>query len=277
MDFVSAEENECEFCSMEFRTRTAWNQHIIQHFKQRSCPDCGNTLIRVGDVWYGPHTNQACCQNITTEIITEVQNTEEIILPDFVEVKPEEIYDVAVESDVDNDIFDEATAHSDAHTSSDETQPYSMKQLKKDINAEKSAAIPTTQLTSLTEEQLQKRRCPICQKVIVNKQNLLCHINIHNGIKPFTCPVCKKSFAHIRNLVRHKEQQRHFETEFKCKAKGCKKTFMSANKLSRHEKTAHSSLNETNSIDRPYACAHCGRAFFTSGFLRMHLRLCHSN
>lgn len=276
--FVAGEEFECEFCSLEFRTRIEWNNHIIQHFKQRNCSDCGNILIRVGDIWYGPHSGHTCDQSMTeVQYKPEVQ---EIILPDFIEVKDEEIYDVVDDddddSDDDNDIFDEALTYSDAHTSHEDTQPYSMKQLKKDVKLDKNIK-KGTQLTSLTEDQLQSRVCPICQKMIVNKQNLICHINIHNGIKPFVCQVCSKSFAHIRNLVRHKEQQRHFDTEFKCKVKGCKKTFMTTNKLARHEKSAHSSCNETNSIDRPYACAHCDKAFFTPGFLKMHLRLCHSS
>lgn len=59
MNNSTGDEYECEFCSLEFRTRKEWNRHIIQHFKQKDCSDCGNleTLIRIGDVWYGPHTN----------------------------------------------------------------------------------------------------------------------------------------------------------------------------------------------------------------------------
>lgn len=289
---------------MEFRSAKEWNNHITQHFKQRKCRDCGETLIRVGNVWYSPHSSHSCySNNFQTESVVEAQQTEEVILPDFIEVKAEEIYDVVEESEDDNDIFEETTEISnDGPASPDEAQPYSMKQLKKDISSNTSKEIPNV-VTSLTEDQLQKRACPICHKVIVNKQNLICHINIHNGVKPFVsdlyryffqmsvnlpfyfyrfllfqqvCVVCEKAFAHIRNLVRHKEQQRHFETEFKCQAKGCKKVFMSSNKLSRHLKIAHSAYNEPNSVDKPFVCAHCGRGFFTSGFLRMHLRLCHS-
>lgn len=172
--FILGEEFECEFCSLEFRTRNEWNNHIIQHFKQKNCVECGNILIRVGDIWYGPHNSQTCDQGmLTTEIITEVQNTEEVILPDFVEVKAEEIYDVVDDSDVDNDIFDEAPSNSDEYTApqpSDDLQPYSMKQLKKDVKLNKNITQGTEQLTSLTEDQLQSRICPICQKMIVNKQ-----------------------------------------------------------------------------------------------------------
>lgn len=137
-------------------------------------------MIRVGNIWYGPHTSHACGKNSSTETIIEVQHTEEIILPDFIEVKDDEMYDVIDESDVDNDIFEDSATGSDVRASSDEAQPYSMKQLKKDVTSIENNE-NTTQLTSLTEEQLQKRVCPICDKVIKNKQNLVCHINIHNG------------------------------------------------------------------------------------------------
>lgn len=200
--FISGEEFECEFCSLEFRSRNDWNNHIIQHFKQKNCMVCGNILIRVGDIWYGAHNSQTCDQGIlTTEIITEVENTEEVILPDFVEVKAEEIYDVIddsdvdndidndVDNDMDNDIFEEAPSNSAdelPQPSDDLPQPYSMKQLKKDIKLTKNNPKgPEQQLTSLTEDQLQSRICPICQKMIVNKQNLICHINIHNGVSSY--------------------------------------------------------------------------------------------
>lgn len=135
-------------------------------------------MIRVGDIWYGPHN----CM-LTTEIITEVQNTEEVILPDFVEVKAEEIYDVIDDSDIDNDIFDEAPSNV-----SDDLQhmPYSMKQLKKDVKLDKNKAKGTEQLTSLTEDQLQSRICPICQKMIVNKTpkfSFICYRGIRSKLK----------------------------------------------------------------------------------------------
>lgn len=218
--FITGEEYECEFCSLECRTRSEWNKHIIQHFKQRECEDCGKTMIRVGDVWYGPHTSQVCSQNITTEMSADIENTEEIILPDFIEVKSEEIYDVIDESDGDGDDIDnemdnvidngmendddndDVAANIKKHPSRDEEQPYSLKQLKKGTKLEVGHG-STTQYVSLTEDQLKNRVCPICNKLIVNKQNLICHMNIHNGIKPFSCPVCKKSFNHVRNMVRH--------------------------------------------------------------------------
>lgn len=139
---------------------------------------CGKLLIRVGDIWYGEHNSQTCGQEmLSTEIITDVQNTEEVILPDFIDVKAEEIYDVVDDSDIDNDIFNDAPnalseeciEYIEQQQPSDELQqPYSIKQLKKDVKLKEQITKGTAQLTSLTEDQLQSRVCPICNKMIVS-------------------------------------------------------------------------------------------------------------
>lgn len=146
-------------------------------------------------------------------------------------------------------------------------QPYSLTELQ--IQKYSTDRGNETESIGLTEEQLSSRKCPLCGKIIVNKQNLICHMNIHRGLKPFVCAVCQKSFAHIRNLIRHKEQQRHCEMKFKCTEKGCKERFMSANKLYRHIKLAHV---PDPSLNRPYPCDRCEKSFMTLGFLRMHLK-----
>lgn len=146
-------------------------------------------------------------------------------------------------------------------------QPYSLTELKKQKKSPDSGK--EAESIGLTEEQLSSRKCPICKKFIVNKQNLICHMNIHRGTKPFVCSVCRKSFAHIRNLVRHKEQQRHCEMQFKCNTRGCKKSFMSSNKLHRHIKLAHL---PDSILDKPYPCDKCQKSFMTLGFLKLHLK-----
>lgn len=146
-------------------------------------------------------------------------------------------------------------------------QPNSLTELKKQKRSNDSEF--DTESIGLTEEQLSSRKCPICEKFIVNKQNLICHMNIHMNVKPFQCSVCKKSFAHIRNLVRHKEQQRHCEMQFKCNTRGCRKSFMSSNKLHRHIKLAHL---PDSSLDKPYPCDKCQKGFMTLGFLKLHLK-----
>lgn len=310
---------ECEFCSLEFQTTKELKDHTLLHFDQKNCDKCGTSLIRIGATWYSPHVSSSCCANSTKSEL-EFQIPEEILLPDFIEIKQEEIFDVNDANE--DDIFDDTEIIDDEedviHVSEDnvsnddeqfttpaqnltivemncdqcplcnmtfknqqnliehinqhngfEAQPYSLTELKKQKNSTNQANEDI--LAGLTEEQLSSRKCPICHKIIVNKQNLVCHMNIHRGIKPFVCSVCNKSFAHIRNLIRHKEQQRHCEMQFKCDARGCKKSFMSNNKLHRHIKLVH--MHDLESVmDKPYPCEKCEKSFMSLGFLKMHLR-----
>lgn len=319
MPILPGEELECEFCSLEFETTKEWEDHTLLHFNQKNCDECGTNLICIAATWYSPHNGSSCCTNSTKPVL-EVQIPEQILLPDFIEIKQEEIFDVEEENE--DDIFNDTEIIDDEedaiHVSEDnasndngevteasqnltlvetnfdqcplcnmtfenqqsliehinqhngfKAQPYSLMELK---NQKDSTDQPAEDILSgLTEEQLSSRKCPICHKIIVNKQNLVCHMNIHRGIKPFVCSVCNKSFAHIRNLIRHKEQQRHCEMQFKCGARGCKKSFMSNNKLHRHVKLAH--MHDLESVmEKPYPCDKCEKSFMSLGFLKMHSR-----
>lgn len=128
----------------------------------------------------------------------------------------------------------------------------------------------------LTKDQLDRRQCPICLKVIINRQNLICHMNIHNDVKPFVCTICHKSFAHIRNLNRHKEQQKHSEYIFKCIVHGCKQTFISSKKMHRHVKISHR-IQTTVFQGFLHECQYCQKAFSSIGYLRMHMRKKHQH
>lgn len=290
--FISANDDDfiCDFCSLEFPTSSERTEHILQHFQQSICSGCGDTLICIGDTWYGPHTDFNCCAANTDD--AQIDN--ELMLPDFMEVKKEEIVDVEEQAEVvsveeeeiyvhdegSNDILeddelnekepdetftmiipDEEAANVERYEASNNSSvdktnvelatkihnkcmdmnkgnQYKMTLIHHKNKCIGFKAVPNKKnpstasvingsefmdsepahdsfayihgeevVTSLTKEQLSNRQCPICGKIIVNRQNLICHMNIHSGRKPFICEVCEKSFAHIRNLIRHKEQQ----------------------------------------------------------------------
>lgn len=48
--------------------------------------------------------------------------------------------------------------------------------------------------------------CHICLKILSSKQNLMQHMNIHTGIRPFMCtfPECGSSYKHASQLSNHK-------------------------------------------------------------------------
>lgn len=336
----------CDFCNLEFSNAVERTEHTLQHFRQSHCSGCGEILICIGDIWYGPHTSS----NANTDITSEVEVLDEEVLLENIEIKQEQIIDIDGDDDDENDgdfeevvnVYDgeEISIHDEdsnmfVEDDSDENETktydddeqateehneipnlsskyvsisddkltathhvyhknkhivdkpvekliYRLEYLNKPTEMERLGGedLPT----ALTREQLKKGQCPICGKIIVNKQNLICHMNIHSGRKPFYCNVCSKSFAHIRNLVRHKEQQGHCDMEFKCTVRGCRKSFMTSNKMNRHIKLDHEtvgfSINRNGQLcpfekTHPYQCIHCNKTFSSNGYLNMHIKQGH--
>lgn len=329
---------------MEFSNAAERTEHTLQHFRQSFCSGCNETLICIGDIWYGPHTISNC-SNANADITSEVETFNEGELPEFIEIKQEQIIEIEDDDDddegemvnaydgeeitihdEDSNMFDEvesdenesktATDDDDEQTNEEHIEIPNMFSKDVSISDDKLTTThhvyhnnkPVVKLvygleclnspteierlggedlpTALTREQLRKGQCPICDKIIVNKQNLICHMNIHSGRKPFECNVCSKSFAHIRNLIRHKEQQGHFDMKFKCTVRGCRKFFMTSNKLNRHIKLDHQtvglSINENGLLcpfkkTHPYQCPHCNRTFSSNGYLSMHIKQGHKD
>lgn len=209
------------------------NQHILQHFKQRIC-ECGAICIKIGNIWYGPHN----CFEFNAEVSSELQEPEEVLLPDFIEVKAEEILDVEeeVEEEIEeDDVFckdseddEEIIAIDDSDYVDDMSSEYEIQQNTKQntqqntqqnshcnrtatgqwnlvsfVNkkqphkqpseratnrskrTEQSSYVATSDAVHLTAEQISSRKCPICSKIIKNRQNLICHMNIHKGISHY--------------------------------------------------------------------------------------------
>jgi len=47
------------------------------------------------------------------------------------------------------------------------------------------------------------RVCSVCHKLFSSRQNLVIHMRIHTGERPYTCALCNYSFNHSSNLRRH--------------------------------------------------------------------------
>lgn len=57
-----------------------------------------------------------------------------------------------------------------------------------------------------------KHICRICKKTFKHRQNLVCHVNNHNGIRPYKCKHCDKSYSYQNSLYDHMKshQDRYF-------------------------------------------------------------------
>ncbi|XP_064645792.1 uncharacterized protein LOC135499084 [Lineus longissimus] len=79
-----------------------------------------------------------------------------------------------------------------------------------------------------------RHKCYVCEKTYSRRDNLLCHMRIHNGVKPHKCPQCAVTFVHKGNLNKHLK---------------------------------------THSTDRPYVCEVCFKAFARPTYLKHHRRI----
>ncbi|CAI2359045.1 unnamed protein product [Moneuplotes crassus] len=78
-----------------------------------------------------------------------------------------------------------------------------------------------------------------CDKEYTKVWNLLDHVRMHEGIKPFKCSVCSKSFTQKGNLKKHMKQH-EFTTlsarrKFKCRV--CNKKYTEMYNLKAHMKS----------------------------------------
>ncbi|XP_029954905.1 zinc finger protein 570-like isoform X1 [Salarias fasciatus] len=103
--------------------------------------------------------------------------------------------------------------------------------------------------------------CEICGKCFSQKIHFLVHTRTHTGEKPHSCETCGKSFSKQGHLLIH---MRIHTGEKPHSCETCGKSFTQHISLLRHIRI--------HTCEKPYSCEACGRSFSQQSHLLVHMR-----
>lgn len=209
----------CEICFVVLWTSIERNQHILNHFQKSECSFCQQTLILVGDVWFGPHEHTN--HNVIKDEINDVDEfmLEPVLLPDFVGIKSDPTICYQEENNVPVDTYGiyDPIDNTFINTNTDENpsgmdysdmvtyqttasiqdtiehEPKEILLVGNDFDPEANVDDYTGNTTNESHQSvtdstvIDKTICPICNKKIKCKTSMKYHLNIHRNLKPYVC------------------------------------------------------------------------------------------
>ncbi|UJR22596.1 hypothetical protein I4U23_025640 [Adineta vaga] len=122
-----------------------------------------------------------------------------------------------------------------------------------------------TSSNSEENDKLKTYPCTQCGKIFTAQYNLVRHMPVHTGIRPFICKICGKGFRQASTLCRHKIIHTS-EKPHGCRI--CGKAFNRSSTLNTHMRI-HQNF-------KPWICEYCGKGFHQKGNWKNH-KLTHSS
>jgi KRAB domain-containing zinc finger protein len=115
--------------------------------------------------------------------------------------------------------------------------------LKKNLKKKEiSNNVPLESLGSTGVNSSNKIKCPVCPRLLKNKENLRVHMRIHNGIRPFSCKHCPyraSQWGQLNTHLKcHSEKHTH-QCDF------CTASYKHEANLTRHIKLVHKELEKS--------------------------------
>ncbi|XP_076612835.1 uncharacterized protein LOC143336506 [Chaetodon auriga] len=113
-----------------------------------------------------------------------------------------------------------------------------------------------------SREQGKSLTCPVCKKAFRGRIDVVRHMRVHTGKKPFNCSVCGLRFTCRSNLTSHLRVHTG-EKPFTCSV--CNASFSLRSNLSIHMRI--------HTGEKPFSCPVCGQKFAQNSSLTSHLRV----
>jgi len=192
------EEFQCDFCERTFKHKASRRSHIAEHHKNEKhmceqCPKIFNTKVAVQTHLRKTHAKQPYkfpCTHCSKGAMTEEGLQKHII-------KMHEIKQFMCS-------FCPDTFHENKNRQLHEARMHSERTVPCD-QCEKM--FPDLNILNFHVQNVHVMKkpkiCPICDKACTDDNVYKCHMNRHNGLRPYACETCGNSYHTNRDLKKH--------------------------------------------------------------------------